>query len=126
MESKVEGKGEKLIDEKARREYQQKLLALQKEMHNAEENCDFNNLEKLQDEYDQLITYLSTSLGLKGKSRETGGTVEKARSAITWRIRNAIARIERHHPRLGAHLSNSVKTGTLCSYQPEREVSWIG
>jgi TolB-like protein/tetratricopeptide (TPR) repeat protein len=125
MGSKVDGKGEKLIDEKSRRQYQEKLLNLQHEMATAEENNDIANFEKLQEEYDMLIDYLSSSLGLKGKSRETGSTVEKARSAITWRIRKAIARIEQHHPPLGAHLSNAIKTGTLCSYQPERDVEWI-
>ena len=125
MGSRLDGKGEKLLDDKARKKYQQKILELQHDMHLAEQNCDYPQAEKLQEEYDQLIDYLSKSLGLKGKSRETGGTVEKARSAITWRIRNAIARIEQYHPPLGAHLSNAVKTGTLCSYQPERDVDWI-
>ena len=125
MGSRVDGKGEKLLDEKARKVYQQKIIELQNDMHTAEQNSDYSQVEKLQEEYDQLIDYLSKSLGLKGKSRETGGTVEKARSAITWRIRKAIARIEQYHPPLGAHLSNAVKTGTLCSYQPEREVDWI-
>ena len=125
MGSRVDGKGEKLLDDKARKMYQQKILELQNDMHIAEQNCDYSQVERLQEEYDQLIAYLSKSLGLKGKSRETGSTVEKARSAITWRIRNAIARIEQYHPPLGAHLANAVKTGTLCSYQPEREVQWI-
>jgi TolB-like protein/tetratricopeptide (TPR) repeat protein len=124
MGSKVDEKGEKLIDEKARKQYHEKLLGLQQEISIAEQRNDYVNLEKLQEEYDQLIDYLSSSLGLKGKSRESGGTVEKARSAITWRIRKAIARIEQHHPPLGAHLSNAIKTGTLCSYQPERDVEW--
>jgi hypothetical protein len=125
MESRVDGKGEKIIDEKARKEYQKKILDLKNAMQDAEERSDFAHLEKLQEEYDQLITYLSQALGLKGKTREAGSTVEKARSAVTWRIRNAIARIEQFHPLLGAHLSNAIKTGILCSYQPDRELTWI-
>jgi hypothetical protein len=125
MGSKVDETGEKLIDEKARKQYQVKLLELQHEMAAAEQRNDYIQAEKLQEEYDQLIDYLSSSLGLKGKARESGGTVEKARSAITWRIRKAIARIEQHHPPLGAHLSNAIKTGTLCSYQPEKDVDWV-
>jgi TolB-like protein/tetratricopeptide (TPR) repeat protein len=125
MESKVDEKGEKLIDEKARKQYQEKILALQHEMAAADQRNDYVYAEKLQEEYDQLIDYLSSALGLKGKLRESGGTVEKARSAITWRIRKAIARIEQHHPPLGAHLSNAIKTGTLCSYQPEKDMEWV-
>jgi TolB-like protein len=125
MESKLDGNGVKVLDEKARKQYQRKLVDLKSEMHEAEQFSDFTRLEKLQEEYDQLITHLSQSLGLQGKARKTGSTVEKARSAVTWRIRNAIARIEQDHPLLGAHLSNAIKTGILCSYQPDRELMWI-
>jgi TolB-like protein len=125
MGSAKDDSGEKLIDEKARRQYQKKILDLQSEMEESEHLSDFMRLETLQEEYDQLIEHLSGSLNLRGRIRETGGTVEKARSAVTWRIRNAIARIEQYHPTLGAHLSNAVKTGTLCSYKPDRNILWI-
>jgi len=125
MGSRVEGKGEKLIDEKARKKYQQTILELQADMHMAEQHSDFSRAEKLQQEYDLLIDHLSQTLNLKGEARQAGSTVEKARSAITWRIRNAIARIEQFHPPLGAHLANAIKTGTLCAYQPDRSLSWV-
>jgi TolB-like protein len=125
MGSSVFQHGEKLFDGKARREYEKKILELQADIREAEFHNNFARLEKLQDEYDRLIEYLSESLQLNGKARESGSTVEKARSAVTWRIRNAIARIERHHAVLGIYLSNSIKTGTLCSYQPDRDFTWI-
>jgi hypothetical protein len=124
MGSSIQGHGEKLIDEKARKQYQRKILDLQNELQEAEQRSDYVRIEKLQAEYDQLVDHLSRSLGLKGKARETGSTIEKARSALTWRIRHAIARIEQHHPLLGAHLSNAIKTGILCSYQPDRDITW--
>jgi TolB-like protein/tetratricopeptide (TPR) repeat protein len=124
MGSSMNDQGEKLIDEKARAAYQKKILDLQSDLHDAEQCSDFTRVEKLQGEYDQLVDHLSKALGLKGKTRETGSTIEKARSALTWRIRNAIARVEQHHPLLGAHLSNAVKTGILCSYQPDRDIAW--
>lgn len=125
MGSSLEGTGEKLIDEKARKQYQKKILDLQSEIEEAENYSNYARLEKLQEQYDKLIEHLSASLNLKGSARETGGPVEKARSAVTWRIRNAIARIEQYHPILGAHLSNAIKTGTACSYKPEKEIRWI-
>jgi tetratricopeptide (TPR) repeat protein len=125
MGSILDDSGEKLIDEKARQQYQKKIIELQNDLEEAEQYSDFARMEKLQEEYDRLIDHLSGSLNLKGRTRKTGGAVEKARAAVTWRIRNAIARIEQHHPMLGAHLSNAVKTGTLCSYKPDREIQWI-
>jgi hypothetical protein len=100
-------------------------MELQADIREAEQRNDFSQLEQLQDEYDKLIEYLSQSLGIRGKIRESGNPVEKARSAVTWRIRSAIARIESYHPQLGAHLSNAIKTGSFCSYQPDREFTWL-
>jgi len=125
MGSAVNDNGEKLIDDKARKQYQKKIIELQSGIQEAEERSDFVAQEKLQAEYDRLVDHLSKALGLKGKARQTGSTVEKARSAVTWRIRKAIARIEQYHPNLGAHLSNAIKTGTICSYHPEREITWL-
>ncbi len=125
MGSALNDNGEKLLDDKARKQYQKKIIDLQAEIQEAEERNDSAVQEKLQAEYDALIDHLSKALGLKGKTREAGSTVEKARSAVTWRIRKAIARIEQSHPHLGAHLSNAIKTGTICSYQPDREINWI-
>jgi len=125
MGSVINEKAEKLFDLKAKKQYEKKIVELQDDMRDAEERNDFLKLERLQDEYDKLIEYLSQSLGIKGKVRETNTPVEKARSAVTWRIRSAIARIESYHPQLGAHLSNAIKTGSFCSYQPERKVIWV-
>ena len=53
-----------------------------------------------------------------------GDDVDRARKSVTMRIRNAISRIDRVHPALGRHLSLAVRTGALCSYEPERGVDW--
>jgi hypothetical protein len=50
--------------------------------------------------------------------------MDRARSAVTWRIRKAIKKIEAVNPSLGKHLSNSVKTGLFCSYHPELSMDW--
>jgi pimeloyl-ACP methyl ester carboxylesterase len=60
-----------------------------------------------------------------GRSRHLGSGAERARSAVTWRIRNAIRKIASAHPRLGRHLDNAVRTGTFCVYEPEAPVDWV-
>jgi hypothetical protein len=54
------------------------------------------------------------------------GQPERARSAVTKRIRDALQKIEKNHPVLGRHLSARVKTGYECSYtpDPDRPVVW--
>lgn len=112
-------------DEKAKKAYQQKLTELQAGIREAEMMSDSAQTAALSEEYDRLIDHLSASLGLDGKPRNTGSSVEKARMAVTWRIRNAIKKMNKAHPELARHLTRTVKTGTWCAYIPERKIHWM-
>src|SRR5262245_56331370 len=50
--------------------------------------------------------------------------VERARKAVTNRIRETLLRIAGLHQALGLHLRNAVHTGTHCTYSPERPTRW--
>ena len=50
--------------------------------------------------------------------------IERARKAVTNRIRQTVARIARLHRALGLHLRNAVHTGAHCVYTPERPTRW--
>ncbi len=116
---------EPVFDEKAKLSYQKKILELQQEIQWSETNNDLKRTSLLQEELDQIIDHLSASLGLKGKIRKEHDPIEKARSAVTWRIRNAIQKIDKYHPALGRHLSSSINTGLFCSYTPEKSIRWV-
>jgi hypothetical protein len=52
-------------------------------------------------------------------ARTLGGTApDRARKAVSARIRDAIRRIADVMPDLGAHLDRSIRTGTTCRYDP--------
>ena len=53
-------------------------------------------------------------------------SLERARVAVSQRIRGAIRKIEEHDPALGYKLCVSVKTGAHCVYlpDPERPIVW--
>ncbi|AKA36104.1 tetratricopeptide repeat protein [Flagellimonas lutaonensis] len=85
---------------------------------------DMNETESLKREYDQLTEYISSVLDNKGRIRVKGSTSDKARSAVTQRIRSALRKIEQVHPELYQHLSSTIKTGNYCSYQPEKKIDW--
>lgn len=112
------------LDQKAKLQYQERIRDLQEEIREAEEMNNQGLVSSLNDEYEKLIEHLSHSLGLAGKARQVGSSVEKARSAVTWRIRSTIKKIEKLHPDLAKHLSKSIKTGTFCSYNPEIQIKW--
>jgi len=50
--------------------------------------------------------------------------MERARKAVTNRIRESIARIAKQHPALGRHLANGIQTGLHCVYRPEAKIVW--
>jgi hypothetical protein len=51
---------------------------------------------------------------------------ERARLAVTKRIKAAVKKIEQHHGVLGLHLIASIKTGHQCAYLPDPHdpISW--
>ena len=51
-------------------------------------------------------------------------SIAVARKAVTARIRNSLKRIQARHPELGAHLAETITTGTSCSYTPLQSVEW--
>ena len=53
---------------------------------------------------------------------EANSPAEGARANVSKSLRSSLRRIERSHPALGAHLATTVKTGYLCSYQPDPRV----
>jgi len=113
-----------VIDARARREYEQRIRDLTERIEEAEDRNDLAAAVTLDDERAQLLAQLGAALGLSGRSRPQGSDAERARKAVGMRIRDAIARIDREAPALGAHLRSSVHTGVFCSYRPERPVAW--
>ena len=112
------------IDGVARRQYRTRLVELEEELDEADRQGDVGESERLQLEREALLSELSSSYGLGGRSRRRGDSSERARSTVTQRIRDAIGRIEAVDAGLGAHLRSSVRTGTFCSYAPNRPIDW--
>ena len=112
------------LDDRARREIQARARELQHAIDEADAAHDLARAEQAREELDQIVELLSGALGLGGRSRALGSAAERARSAVTWRIRSGVKKIAKAHPQLGRHLENAVRTGTFCLYQPERPVDW--
>ena len=113
-----------VLDATARKAYKQRLTDLEDELNEAERNADLGRLERLRAERSMLAAELAGALGLGGRARFAGDPAERARKAVTMRIRAAIAAVAEQDDALARHLRNAVRTGRLCSYQPEETVSW--
>ena len=114
-EAVVEHDTGEVLDAAARDAYKARLREL-------EEQESLSEREAL--EREALLDQLGAAYGLGGRVRRTGSSGERARSAVTARVRDTVKRIAALDPELGKHLTHSVRTGTFCSYAPEHPVEW--
>jgi hypothetical protein len=113
-----------VLDDVARAAYRDRVEALHQALDAADSAGDAERSAALQAELDYITDELRRSTGLGGRARRQGSTDQRARTAVTGRIRDAIKRIETVHPRLAEHLRASIRTGTVCAYEPIEPVDW--
>ena len=115
-----------ILDAQAKGEYKRRLDDLRRDLEEAERFNDPTRAERARDEMDALAQQLASAVGFGGRNRTIGSGAERARSAVTKRIKCSIKRIGEAIPSLGSHLATWVRTGYFCSYnpQPGRPVAW--
>lgn len=112
------------IDARARDAYRLRLVDLDEALDEADQRGDVHRCGLLAAERDALLAELAHAYGLGGRDRPQGDRAERARTAVTSRIRYAIRRIGQHHPALARHLDASIRTGRFCAYRPDRPIDW--
>lgn len=115
-----------ILDAPAKAAYRRRLEALRAELEEAEQFNDAGRAERARAELDAIAEQFGAAVGLGGRDRRTSSATERARSAVTQRIKTAIKRIASQSPALADHLVGRVKTGTFCVYRldPTRPIEW--
>ena len=113
-----------VIDAAARRAYETRIRDLQEDVDEAELAHDLARAERAQAELDALVDHLTAAIGHGGRTRRASGTAERARTAVTQRLRGTMRQLADTHPDLGRHLRASVNTGLYCSYTPPDDTTW--
>jgi tetratricopeptide (TPR) repeat protein len=117
--SHAEDRGDPVLDRQALSAYRQRLSELDEELASAQQAHDLARAERAGDERERIATQLRRATRPDGTARRLGATAaERARKAVSARIREAIRRIGQAIPELGAHLDRSVRTGITCRYDP--------
>lgn len=106
-----------VLDAAAKADYRRRLAELRGELDDAERCNDPARIATARHEIECLTGELAAAVGLGGRDRKLASGAERARLTVTKRIRDALARIESHHPALARHLTATIKTGRLCSYE---------
>jgi hypothetical protein len=107
-----------LLDATARNTYRHRIRQLDDELAAADRTGDSIAAEKAHRERQALIGELRRATGLAGRPRRATADAERARVNVTRTLRATIDHITRAAPIAGAHLSASIRTGTVCRYQP--------
>lgn len=110
-----------VLDDAARRAYRARITRLDAAIADAADEAE---AERHQAERAELVRQITAAAGLGGRPRRLGDDAERARKAVTARIRDAIEQILRAHPPLGLHLRATVHTGTYCAYRPPGDLHW--
>ncbi len=104
-----------LLDVRAKAEYARRLAELRAELEEGQRFNDSERVSRAQCEMDLLAEQLAAAVGLGGRNRRAGSQAERARSAVTKRLKDSIQKIAEAMPLLGRHLGARVKTGYFCS-----------
>jgi hypothetical protein len=67
---------------------------------------------------ESIAAELRRSTRKGGRARRGPSVVERARSAVRRRIKDALDRISEQDPDLGARLERCISTGNYCIYRP--------
>jgi hypothetical protein len=105
-----------LIDIEALRAYRNRLQELDDEIERADDHADIGHVERLGKEREQLVSEV----------RHASDPGERARKAVSARLRDAVRRLHAVAPLLAAHLDRSIHTGLRCVYRPAADdpVHW--
>jgi hypothetical protein len=118
------GHAGEVLDPQAKAEYRRRTEELRAELDQATDWGDQGRAARLREEIEALTRELASAYGLGGRARKAADRVERVRKAVTGRVRDSIARIQKESPALALHLTNAVRLGTFCAYTPDRPTLW--
>jgi hypothetical protein len=116
--------GDPVLDDEARTRYRARLADLDAELDRAGRRGDAERGAALEQEREALLAELRRAIGLGGRARRLGDEAERARKAVTNRIRDTLRKLSERHPALAEHLRETVSTGSTCRYAPAEAVRW--
>jgi hypothetical protein len=114
-----------LADRQALEAYRQRLADIDNDADEANRHHDDERFARLQAERQALLDEIGRITGMHGRPRQFANhPAERARKAVTARIRDSIRKLEPPLPDLAAHLQRTIITGTYCRYRGNPNITW--
>jgi tetratricopeptide (TPR) repeat protein len=117
------GDAGEVLDARAKAAYRRRLEEIDADIEQARTLGDIGRTAQAQSEREFLLSELSRAVGLGGRDRRAGAAAERARSAVTRAIRQALLRIRSDNPALGDHFDRTIRTGAYCVYLPDPRIA---
>jgi len=114
-----------LTDRQALDAYRRRLADIDSEADEASRHHDGERAARLDAERRALLDELGRVRNLQGRPRHFANhPAERARKAVTARVRDALRKLEPPLPDLADHLERSIVTGTYCRYRQDDGAIW--
>jgi hypothetical protein len=115
-----------VLDARAKADFKRRLEDLRAEVEEAERYNDPGRVSRAREEMEIITNQLAVAIGLGGRDRVTASDAERARLAVTKRIKAALVKIRQANPALARHLTTAITTGYFCCYAPTVDtLSWL-
>ncbi len=107
-----------LLDGAAFRAYRQRVEELRDALEEAEARGDAERAERARGEMEAIAGEIAKATSKGGRARRGESAVDRARSAVQRRIKDALDRIAEQDEALGRKIRRAITTGNHCSYRP--------
>jgi hypothetical protein len=113
-----------VLDDKALAAYRKIYLEVTRDLDEAKRDNDHARIVELEKQKEVFSKEIVGATGLGGRTREKSDS-ERVRKNVTNAVARAIEAVAQEHERLGRHLRNSITSGSVFSYDPERDPQWL-
>lgn len=113
-----------VLDDTALRQYQKFYLEITRDFEEAKKNNDHARIAELEPQMEMFAAQIESATGLGKRKREKSDS-ERVRKNVSNAVTRAIDAVAQEHERLGKHLRNSITSGSVFSYDPERDPQWL-
>jgi hypothetical protein len=81
--------------------------------------------DELRAERERLEEYAKASFSASGRSRQEPPELNRARARLNGLLNRACKQLGGQCPELESHLRRYIRQGALCSYEPDRDITWL-
>lgn len=113
-----------VLDDQAFRQYQKIYLEVTQDLEEAKRDNDHAKIVELETQMEMFAAQIQSATGL-GKRKRENSDPERVRKNVSNAVTRAIDAVAVEHERLGKHLRNSITSGSVFSYDPERDPQWL-